>query len=60
MGLGWSGDPGGGVGFVPFKEVGGKVVVVVGAGVGESCGSGVKGERSRGSLRNVSTLSVRV
>ena len=46
--------------FVTFKELGGKVVVVVGAGVGESCGSGVKGERSRGSLRKVSSLLARV
>ena len=37
-----------GVGFVPFEEVGGKVVVVVGAGVGESCGSGVKGGKLDG------------
>ena len=60
VGLGWSGDPGGGVVFVTFKELGGKVVVVVGAGVGESCGSGVKGERSRGSLRKVNSLLARV
>ena len=32
---GWSGDLGGGVGLVPVKELGGRVVVVVGAGVGE-------------------------
>ena len=50
VGLGWSGDPGGGVGFVPFKEVGGKVVVVVGAGMGESCGSGVKRGKVKGVL----------
>ena len=49
------------MGLVPVKEVGGKVVVVVGAGVGEtSCGSGVKGLRSSGSLRKVLTLWERV
>ena len=35
--------------FVTFEELGGKVVVVVGAGVGESCGSGrVVHSRKRG------------